>query len=128
MRLDPLVVGALLGALAVAAGAFGAHALAARLGSRELELWETAARYLMYVALALLVLGVFQRQIAPERTGSARSALAAGWALFAGGVIFSGTVGALALGAPRWLGAVTPVGGLLLIAGFVLFAAAALGR
>jgi uncharacterized membrane protein YgdD (TMEM256/DUF423 family) len=47
-----IVLGALGGALSVVAGAFGAHALAGRLGPRELQLWETAARYLMYGSLA----------------------------------------------------------------------------
>jgi len=115
-----IFLGALLGAVSVIAGAFGAHALAARLEPRELALWETAARYLMVGAFALLLLGLFGRQ------GSAKGVDAAGWCLLAGSVIFSGTVFALALGSPRWLGAVTPIGGLLLIIGFLIFAWAAL--
>jgi uncharacterized membrane protein YgdD (TMEM256/DUF423 family) len=115
-----IFLGALLAAASVAAGAFGAHALAARLEPRELALWETAARYLMYGALSLILLGLFGRQ------GAARGVDGAGWCLLAGSVIFSGTVFALALGAPRWLGAVTPIGGTLLIAGFLVFAWAAL--
>ncbi len=54
-------VGALLAALAVMAGAFGAHALSARLDARALGLWETAARYLMYSGLGLALLGVWAR-------------------------------------------------------------------
>ena len=57
--------GALLAALSVAAGAFGAHALAARLDVRSLALWETAARYLMYSGLGLALLGLFARQAPP---------------------------------------------------------------
>ena len=53
-----IFLGALGGALAVIAGAFGAHALAARLEPRELQLWETAARYLMYGGLALVLVGL----------------------------------------------------------------------
>ena len=120
-----IVVGALLGALAVIAGAFGAHALAARLGSHELALWETAARYLMYGALALVLAGLFGRQGGVARGGALSGA---GWCLFVGSLIFSGTVFALALGSPRWLGAITPLGGTLLIAGFLLFAWAAVVR
>jgi uncharacterized membrane protein YgdD (TMEM256/DUF423 family) len=111
-----IFLGALGAALGVIAGAFGAHALAARLEPRELQLWETAARYLMYSSFALLMLGVFAAQ------GARRGTEAAGWCLLAGGAIFSGTVFALALGGPRIQGAVTPLGGLLMIAGFLIFA------
>jgi uncharacterized membrane protein YgdD (TMEM256/DUF423 family) len=111
-----IFLGALGGALAVIAGAFGAHGLADRLGPRELQLWETAARYLMYGSLAMLGVGLFGAQ------GARRGINAAGWCLLAGSAIFSGTLFALALGGPRWLGAVTPLGGTLLIAGFLIFA------
>lgn len=115
-----IFLGAVLGALSVIAGAFGAHALAARLGPRELQLWETAARYLMYGGLAIVLVGLFGAQ------GERRGVVAAGWCLLAGSAIFSGTVFGLALGGPRWLGAITPIGGTLLIAGFLIFAWAAL--
>ena len=115
-----IFVGALCGALAVIAGAFGAHALSARLAPHELQLWETAARYLMYGGLALVLVGLFGAQ------GARRGVAAAGWCLLAGSAVFSGTVFGLALGGPRWLGAITPIGGTLLIAGFLIFAWAAL--
>ena len=109
-----VAVGALGCALAVVAGAFGAHALAARLDERALQLWETAARYLMFGAFGIVLAGL----AAARWPGVERAA----WALLAGTVVFSGTVAALALGGPRWLGAVTPLGGLLMILGFLLFA------
>jgi uncharacterized membrane protein YgdD (TMEM256/DUF423 family) len=115
-----IFLGALLGAVAVIAGAFGAHGLASRLDARSLELWETAARYLIYGAFALLLVGLFGRQ------GAVRGVTGAGWCLLLGSLIFSGTVAILALGGPRWLGAITPIGGTLLILGFLLFAWAAL--
>ena len=115
-----IFLGAVLGAVSVIAGAFGAHALAARLGPRELQLWETAARYLMYGGLAMVLVGLFGAQ------GARRGVAAAGWCLLAGSVVFSGTVFGLAAGGPRWLGAITPIGGTLLIAGFLIFAWAAL--
>lgn len=115
-----IFLGAVLGAVSVIAGAFGAHALAARLGPRELQLWETAARYLMYGGLAMVLVGLFGAQ------GARRGVAAAGWCLLAGSALFSGTVFGLALGGPRWLGAITPIGGSLLIAGFLIFAWAAL--
>ncbi|HEV7786363.1 MAG TPA: DUF423 domain-containing protein [Thermoanaerobaculia bacterium] len=114
-----IALGALMAALAVVCGAFGAHALAARLDAHALGLWETAARYLMYGGLGLALLGLFARLIAPH---SARPLGAAGWCLLVGSLIFSGTVFALALGSPRWFGAITPIGGTLLIVGFLLFA------
>jgi uncharacterized membrane protein YgdD (TMEM256/DUF423 family) len=117
-----IFLGALLAAASVAAGAFGAHALAARLGPHELSLWETAARYLMYGALSIVLLGLFGRQGTARSLGSVQGA---GWCLLLGSLVFSGTVFALALGSPRWLGAITPLGGTLLIAGFLLFAWAA---
>ncbi|HSS49501.1 MAG TPA: DUF423 domain-containing protein [Thermoanaerobaculia bacterium] len=114
-----IFIGALCAALSVIAGAFGAHALAARFAPHELELWQTAARYLMYGGLSLVLVGLFARQ------GAVRGVNGAGWCLFLGSVVFSGTVFSLAAGGPRWLGAVTPVGGTLMIAGFLIFAWAA---
>jgi uncharacterized membrane protein YgdD (TMEM256/DUF423 family) len=116
MQQTALWIGPALCALAVLAGAFGAHGLKARLTPDALALWETAARYLIYSGLGLTLLGLAARQW--PRPGF-------GWAaggLLIGAAIFSGTVAALALGGPRWLGAVTPLGGVLLILGFVLFA------
>ena len=115
-----IFIGALCGALSVIAGAFGAHALAARLEPRELQLWETAARYLMYGGIAMVLVGLFGAQ------GARRGVDGAGWCLLLGSAIFSGTVFGLALGGPRWLGAITPLGGTLLIVGFLIFAWAAL--
>ena len=114
-----IFLGAFGGALAVISGAFGAHALAAKLDPRSLELWETASRYLMYGSLALALVGLYGQP-------GARRVDAAGWCLLVGTLIFSGTVGALALGGPRVLGAITPIGGTLMIVGFLLFAWAAL--
>lgn len=114
-----IFLGAMGGALSVALGAFGAHGLASRLDARGLELWETAARYLMYGSLALVLVGLYGQP-------GARRIDAAGWCLFLGSLVFSGTVAALALGGPRVLGAVTPIGGTLMIVGFVLFAWTAL--
>jgi uncharacterized membrane protein YgdD (TMEM256/DUF423 family) len=114
-----IAVGAFAAALAVIAGAFGAHGLADRLDAHHLTLWETAARYLMYGAFSLVLLGLAAR-------GGRGSYAAGGWCLALGTLVFSGTVAGLALGAPRWLGAITPLGGLLMIAGLFLFGWAAL--
>lgn len=110
-----IVIGALYCAVAIAAGAFGAHGLADRLDARGLELWETAARYLMYSGLGLLAFGAVAKAWQQTLAGPA-------WCLAIGGLIFSGTVFTLALGGPRWLGAVTPLGGLGMIAAFLWLA------
>jgi uncharacterized membrane protein YgdD (TMEM256/DUF423 family) len=107
-----LRLGALSALIAVAAGAFGAHALRDRLTPDLLGAFETGARYQMFHALALLGLG-----LALERAD--RPALrAAGWAFVAGTVLFSGSLYALALGGVRALGAVTPLGGVAFLAGW----------
>lgn len=112
-------VGALLLAAAVTAGAFGAHALRARLDVASLVLWETAVRYLAIGGLGLLALGL-AAHVLPSRAWGI-----AGVLLSIGALVFSGTVGVMALGGPRWLGMVTPLGGVLLIAGFLAMALAA---
>jgi uncharacterized membrane protein YgdD (TMEM256/DUF423 family) len=117
-----LVLGAVNAFLAVAAGAFGAHALKARLAPDLLAVFETGARYHLSHALALLAVGF----LAQQRPGPLTEA--SGWTLFAGIVLFSGSLYVLALTGVRWLGAVTPLGGLGFLAGWVLFALAALRR
>jgi uncharacterized membrane protein YgdD (TMEM256/DUF423 family) len=113
-------LGALVGALGVAAGAFGAHALEARLAPDRLELFELAARYQMIHALALIAAAWAAQRWPSGMTN------AAGWMLFGGVLIFCGTIYALAFGAPRILGAVTPIGGLSLIVGWLLLAVTAI--
>ncbi len=109
-------LGALSGLIAVAAGAFGAHALRERLAPDLLGVFETAARYQMYHALALLAVGWATTRW-PESV-----AAWAGWLFVAGTVIFSGSLYALALTGTRWLGAVTPIGGLCFLAGWLCLA------
>jgi uncharacterized membrane protein YgdD (TMEM256/DUF423 family) len=116
-----LSAAALLAAAGVALGAFGAHALRARLDARALEVWETAVRYQLIHAVALLAIAL-SPHAAQLRT--------AGWLLAAGIALFSGSLYALALGVgPRaLLGPVTPLGGLALIAGWLWIAKVALAR
>ena len=115
-----VAVGALCCAVSVVAGAFGAHGLQSRLDASALALWETAACYLMYGGLGLVLIGIF------DLKASAKGLDGAAACLLAGSLIFSSTVAVLALGGPRWLGAVTPIGGTLMIVGFVLFGVSAL--
>ncbi|MBN2971530.1 DUF423 domain-containing protein [Roseomonas aeriglobus] len=100
------ILAALSGALAVAAGAFGAHGAA---DAKAAEWLRTGGQYQLIHAVAALV------ALRLDAKGPA--------ALFvAGGAIFAVTLYAMALGAPRWLGAVTPIGGALLIAGWLWLA------
>lgn len=112
------VTGAVFGLAAVAAGAFGAHALRERLSEQALGTFETAARYHMYHALAILAAAWLA-----DRAGGGLAA-GAGVAFGVGVVIFSGSLYLLALTGIRWLGAITPVGGVALLAGWALLALA----
>jgi uncharacterized membrane protein YgdD (TMEM256/DUF423 family) len=115
-----IAAGAFCCALAVIAGAFGAHGLKARLDADALALWETAARYLIYGGFGIVLVGLLALH------HGRRGLDVAAACLLAGSLVFSSTVAILALGGPRWLGAVTPLGGTLMIAGFVIFAVVAL--
>ena len=110
-----LAIAALLGGLAVAAGAFASHALKAKLSERSLEIFETAARYQMYHALALILVVLLLSRL--ETTQVALGF--AGWAFIAGVVLFSGSLYALSLTGIKVLGAITPLGGVALILGWV---------
>lgn len=106
--------------LAVAAGAFGAHALRARLSPADLLVFETGARYQMYHGLALIAAGL----VADRWPGPLASA--AGWCFLAGIVLFSGSLYGLTLSGVRVLGAITPIGGVAFLAGWGCLAVAAL--
>ena len=109
-----IAVGALSGALAVALGAFGAHALKERLSPEMLDVWKTAVLYQALHAPALILFGLFRRQLGTRDL--------AGWCFLIGSAVFAFTLYGLALGGPKLLGAITPLGGLLLIAGWLDFA------
>jgi uncharacterized membrane protein YgdD (TMEM256/DUF423 family) len=112
------LLGTVSALLAVAAGAFGAHALRARLDPGALAIFETGARYQMYHALGLLAAAwAAARWPGPwaER---------AGWLFVAGTVLFSGSLYALALFGIRWLGAITPLGGIGFLLGWLCLALA----
>jgi uncharacterized membrane protein YgdD (TMEM256/DUF423 family) len=115
-----IATGAVFALLAVAAGAFGAHALRPRLAPEALAVFETAARYQMYHALALVACG-----LGPRRSNPRPVAWAA--ALFVAGIVlFSGSLYLLALTGWRALGMVTPLGGAAWLVGWAALAIAAL--
>lgn len=116
-----LSAGGVAALVAVALGAFGAHALKGRLSPEMLAVWHTAVEYHLFHALGLLAVGLVAVQLA-------ESALLrwSGWLMLAGIVLFSGSLYALALTGVRWLGAVTPAGGTAFLAAWALFVIAIL--
>jgi uncharacterized membrane protein YgdD (TMEM256/DUF423 family) len=136
-----IMVGAIMGAVGVAIGAFGAHGLEKRLENqreargwndpitlrkevdRRVAIYETAVRYQMFHAPALIVVGLlgFQRR--------SKSLTAAGWLFLMGVLVFSGLLYVLVFAGDQWkfLGAIVPIGGTALIAGWVMLAIAGAG-
>jgi uncharacterized membrane protein YgdD (TMEM256/DUF423 family) len=112
-------VGSLLAFLAVALGAFAAHALKARLSADLLAIFEVGVRYHMYHALALLAVAW-----ASSRWPDSNAHFA-GWAFLIGIVVFSGSLYLLSVTGMRWLGAITPIGGLAFLVGWLILAWAA---
>lgn len=107
-QLHPVKLGAILGFLSVFLGAFGTHVLADMITPERLGTFETAVRYQMYHALALLIIGAL-----PFKAN--RAVLL----LFSGTVVFSGSLYLLVATNISILGAVAPIGGLLLLSGWV---------
>ena len=111
-----LVVAGIAGGLAVALGAFGAHALRDTLDQRALATWRTAVDYQAWHALALLATGCLARGRPSAALGVATLAFVLGIVLFCGSLL------ALALGAPRPFGIVTPFGGVAFLVGWLALA------
>lgn len=107
------LLGSLFAFIAVAAGAFGAHALRQKLNADLLSIFEVGVRYQMYHALALLCVG-FANGMFPHPLISV-----AGWLFVAGIIIFSGSLYLLALSGIRTWGAITPIGGTLMLIGWL---------
>ncbi|KAI0788594.1 hypothetical protein C8Q75DRAFT_239858 [Abortiporus biennis] len=109
--------GAILAAIGITAGAFGAHGLRKRAGITpdNIHAWETASHYAIFNGLALLLVSLHPR-FATHRF--------AGPAILAGSAVFSGSIWALVFARDklRWLGPITPIGGSIMIAGFVSLA------
>jgi uncharacterized membrane protein YgdD (TMEM256/DUF423 family) len=115
-----LLLAALSGLLSVAVGAFGAHALRARLDEYSLRVFETGVQYQFYHALGLFGVALLLLRF-PGNTLLQSSA----WMFVLGSVLFSGSLYLLAISGVRWLGAITPLGGLAFIAGWACLGAAA---
>ncbi|MET4563283.1 uncharacterized membrane protein YgdD (TMEM256/DUF423 family) [Lysinibacillus parviboronicapiens] len=118
-----IVTGALHGFLAVAFGAFGAHALKDILDDYGQGIWETAVQYQMFHATGLLVIGLL---MSTKLLGEIKKLNVAGMFFNLGIVFFSGSLYVLALSGIKVLGAITPIGGVLFLAGWVLIILTAL--
>ena len=115
-----LLIGALAGFLAVALGAFGAHALRGRLSPDMLTVFETGVRYHMYHALAIVLVSLIMGRMDGWLIRTA------GWAFTIGIVLFPGSLYLLALTGVTILGAITPIGGVAFLIGWGCLVAAAL--
>jgi uncharacterized membrane protein YgdD (TMEM256/DUF423 family) len=111
------VLGSASAGIAVALGAFGAHALKAHLSPEMLAVYDTGVRYQMFHALALLAVAW-----AAARWPASTAITASGWLFVAGTLLFSGSLVALSLSGVRGLGAVTPIGGLAWLLGWAALA------
>lgn len=108
---------ALSGFIAVALGAFGAHALKDGLSAEALGWWNTATLYLLTHTVGALAIGLSNRGSLINKGG---------YAFILGAGLFAATLYAMALGAPRWFGAITPIGGVAILTGWVLVGIGAL--
>ena len=111
-----LILGGINAALVVMLGAFGAHALKARLSVEMLAVYQTGVHYHLFHALGLLVVGLVATQLADSVYLKW-----SGWLMLAGIILFSGSLYVLSVSGLRWLGMVTPFGGLAFIAAWVVF-------
>lgn len=117
-----ITMGAFFALLAVAFGAFGAHALKGSLPANMLAAYQTGVQYQFFHALALLLVAVFLQ----FNSGGERFLQLSGKLFAAGIILFSGSLYALALGGPAWLGPVTPLGGLCFLAAWAMLVMAGL--
>ncbi|HBJ01942.1 MULTISPECIES: DUF423 domain-containing protein [Lysinibacillus] len=118
-----IVTGALHGLLAVAFGAFGAHALKEILDDYSLGIWETAVQYQMFHATGLLVIGLL---MSSKLFGEVKQLNLAGIFFNLGIIFFSGSLYVLAISGIKVLGAITPIGGVLFLIGWILIILSAL--
>jgi uncharacterized membrane protein YgdD (TMEM256/DUF423 family) len=109
-----LIIGAVLMALGVGLGAFGAHALKQKLSAEMMTVYKTAVEYHFYHALGLILIGILY-QLYPSKM-----VMTSGWVVFLGVILFSGSLYVLSITGIKWIGAITPIGGVAFIAGWVL--------
>lgn len=116
-----IVIGAVLAALSVIIGAFGAHALSAHLTERGAAIWDTGVQYQMLHSVALIIVGILLLLL-----NSKKFLHFAGFAFLIGTILFSGSLYLIALLTIKNLGLITPLGGLFFVVGWLLLVCAAM--
>ncbi len=115
-------LGALLAALSVILGAFGAHALKQILTEKGLSIFETGVRYQIYHAFALLITGILYKEFSTKYLLFAGRLFTAGIIIFSGSLYFLAFISSKGADSLKWIGAITPLGGVCFIAGWVFLA------
>jgi len=116
-----IILGSIMMFLAVALGAFGAHALKRKLSADMIKIYETGVQYHLIHGLGIILIGLLA-----DRLESSSLVMLAGWLMFAGIILFSGSLYTLSVTGIRKLGAITPLGGIAFLAGWVMIIIAAL--
>jgi uncharacterized membrane protein YgdD (TMEM256/DUF423 family) len=120
-----LITAAILGALSVMLGAFGAHALKSRMNADTLQIFETGVKYQFYHVFALLAVAIISQYISGNFINWSGKCFIAGIILFSGSLYLLSYFKMIGNAQMNWLGAITPFGGLCFIAGWLLLAIAA---
>jgi uncharacterized membrane protein YgdD (TMEM256/DUF423 family) len=123
MKRNFIITAAVMGALAVILGAFGAHALKATLTAEQLQTFEVGVRYHFYHAFALLLTGILYKEFSSKLLVWAGNLFIAGTVLFSGSLYLLSTIEGF-----KKLGIITPIGGACFIAGWLLLAAGCFKR
>ena len=122
MQKGVIRLGALLGALAVILGAFGAHALKAIISDKSLAVFETGVRYQYYHVVALLITGILYKEFSNNYLQWAGRLICLGILYFSGSLYLLAFMEIGAFTGLKWIGAITPLGGACFIAGWLLLA------
>ena len=120
-----LITAAILGALSVMLGAFGAHGLKTRMNADAFDIFETAVKYQFYHVFALLAVAIVSQSFPGNFINWSGKCFVAGTIIFCGSLYLLSYFKMINNQQMNWLGAVTPFGGLCFIAGWILLAVAA---
>lgn len=126
MNKSYLIVAAVLGAISVMLGAFGAHGLKSRMNPDAFDIFETAVKYQFYHVFALLAVAVVYQYIPGSLLNWSGRCFIAGILFFSGSLYLLSYFKMIGNQQMNWLGAITPIGGLCFIAGWLLLAIAAM--
>ncbi len=119
MQTKLMIIGSAFGFIAVVNGAFGSHALREIIPDDRLDVWETASRYMMYHAIAILLSAVMMDKFHVNQVQLA------GWSFVIGVILFCGSLAIVALTGITWFGALAPFGGSAFLFGWAFLAAGA---